>query len=396
MNSFLETLTMNPKTPIFTLLTLFILLFFLSACTVKIVQIEPRYAQPTTGTGMFQPFHQTAFSGIEELGILSANVAGSVVAMKYLPDQNRVAAAYRDGYLRVWDLETKQIVTVFDFGFIAREGTAFSADGSLIITPNNVVEDTLESDAYVFTLVDGINLWETQAGTKVDCFGDHCYPDLQAYGSTKTGATLHPSGNWLVYYGSTVVVFHNIDGSELGLISNLDNPDDGIKWYISKLVFDPTGEYYAIAYEEGHVVLYEFYDAVLNRDIWAPSQRQLGKPQNERTTVTSVAIDDTRTWLALLQGDNLKVWTLRSTAREPSMSFQISTASALAFDRSGNFLVVGTKMNIHILDLNAKVLIAQFETAEVTTLLISPDNRMLLWGDVNGVIHLWGTRALSE
>ncbi|MGD0752476.1 MAG: hypothetical protein ABSA23_13855, partial [Anaerolineales bacterium] len=65
-------------------------------------------------------------------------------------------------------------------------------------------------------------------------------------------------------------------------------------------------------------------------------------------------------------------------------------AQLLAFDRSEQLLFVGTNDAISVIDLAEKSTLTTISTAGLTTFTISSDNRLLIWGDSKGAIHIWG------
>lgn len=365
------------------------LLLSLSGCRAGIPQLHPQYALPTVSTKILQEITKVDPERIEEIGTLSgSNVGEKIIVMAQLDSTNMLTAVYGNGDIRLWDIPKKDFVLEYNVGLVSPEATSFSVDGLSLITPNNVSVTSTESEYETVTVIDGINLWDTETGTQIGCFGSHCQPQREQYNSVTIGAALSPKGDWLIKYAQTTLYFINIPGQKPNVILDLDNPDNNDEQHISRLSFDPSGEYYSVAYEEGNVTVYEFERAMGN-DNWS-KMLSLGKVQEIRHPVLSQKIDPTRTWLALLYEDNLRIWDLRSARKNPSISLAIPSMTTIAFDQSGNLLVVGTKSGLRFIDLQQKSEVAYFANNEVSSVFITTDNRLLVWSDTNGIIHLWG------
>lgn len=362
----------------------------LSACTVKIIQLPPGYSPALNVAKNLESLDERTLPFAQELQTLVNQAAtGAVIKTAQLSGQDTLNVAYTDGYLRIWNLQAANLIAEFNMGFILREGTSFNSDGTLLTTALNHTTPN-ETNVSVTTL-GGINLWETQSGKKVNCYGLHCSQIGEQYHSSLRGAILHPNGNWLISFAGSVFDITRINGPSVNIIFNLDNPDDNESSNMSLLAFDAQGDYLAVAYEEGFVELYEFND-LIDSGNWMRTLT-LGQPQSKRSIVDALNIDPTRRWLSFLTNDEIKVWDLKTGSKEPYFSITLSGANTLAFNGSGSVLLVGTETGLVGIDMNTGAQIAKFEAGRVTTLLITTDNRLLIWGDKAGTVHLWGVGA---
>jgi len=362
----------------------------LTACTVNIKPLAPQYASPSSATQRLRQLDDTSVTGLLELGILVPDTSsGGIETILLAPGTNTLFVIYRDGYVREWDLETNKEVSGFDVGFVAYQATSFSSDGRRLITPSAIVTQAVESDYEVFPAVEAIYLWDTQTGQQIDCFGFTCDPTFEPYRSMTRGAVLSPDGRWLVEYAESGLSFDDLRDQLPTTITSLENPDKPSYRHISRFAFDPSGSYYAVAYEEGEIALYDFNDAVLDGDNWT-LVRTLGQSDGESLPVRSLIIDDTRSWLASLRGKSINIWKLQTGSRKPFTYEVVSTSAALAFDRRGQFLFIGADSKLVVLNLSSKSLLAQYEANEISAIAISPDNRLVIWGDMSGTIHIWG------
>jgi len=78
------------------------------------------------------------------------------------------------------------------------------------------------------------------------------------------------------------------------------------------------------------------------------------------------------------------------------MKIPISNGNLLAFNHSGNLLAVATDNEILMFDIAKREQVASFDTGEATALFFTHDDRLLTWGDADGVIHIWGVEGSEE
>jgi len=365
-------------------------LAMLTACTVNIKPLAPQYASPSSRTQRLRPLDDTSATGLQELGILVPGTSsGSIETMIVAPSNNKLIVVYRDGYVREWDLETNKEVSAFDVGFVAYQATSFSSDGLRLITPSAIVTKAVESNYDSFPAVEAVNLWDTQAGKQVGCFGFTCDPARKNYASLTRGATLSPNGRWLVEYTDSTLTFQDLYDQLPTTITSLNNPDGHSDRHISRFAFDLSGEYFVVAYAEGPVALYDFDDAVLDGDSWTGALT-LGQSDSDHLPAQSLIIDDTRSWLASLRRSRINIWNLRTRSREPFLYEVVSASTTMAFDHSGQFLFIGADSKLMVLNLASESLLAQYEANEISAVAISPDNRLVVWGDTSGTVHIWG------
>lgn len=101
-------------------------------------------------------------------------------------------------------------------------------------------------------------------------------------------------------------------------------------------------------------------------------------------------IASTRTWLSALTDKELAMWDLRRLIFARKLNIPVTDGNVIAFDRAGKLLALGTKRGITTYDTEQGKQIAEFNVGEVTALYFTRDNRLLVWGDAEGNIHLWG------
>ncbi len=335
-----------------------------------------------------------------ELALLSAPADSQGVAEMYQrSDDEYLLVVYNNGLFRRWNLNTLQAEEEFDFLAGSPRGVNFSADGLLVITPGAVVNATE---------LNGYTVWDTQSGEVVECAGPHCPEGWSHINIVKAGVGLTPDAKWQIEYFSSLITISSL---KLGMSASWDVDPDyyDISFHtISRIAFDSTGTYIACTTEEGRLLVYDFKNlfgltGITDEEIlagrgyenqphpWWVKRRQYGEYQPSANIITvDLAFDDTLTWLAQLTDQDLVVRDLGRAFFSSRMNLPIEGGTVLAFNHTGNLLAVGTQNGIALFDLKRLERIASFEVGEVTGLYFSRDDRLLLWGDLEGAIHLWG------
>ncbi len=359
------------------------------------VEFMPPYiAQPIQLTQENVELSSKIVGNAREVGTLPApKDASGVTAIIQAVKDGQILAVYGSGIFRRWDLETFKYVAEYDFMSASPDGVNFSADGTMVITPGRV--DSPKA-------LNGYTVWNTQTGEILECWGAHC-PRGEPNGVdfTNLGLTLDPAGRWIVEYGGSTIGADSLDANTASII---DLYDYGFKIdrNVRRLVFDPSGKYLAYALKEGEIKVYET-DDFLGPTSYTPSNssnnptnafvgsRTYGNYSAEADIDTvDLAIDYTRTWLAWLNDTNLVVWNLRRPVFSRQIQVPIENGNVIAFNHGGSLLGVGTSSGILVYDLKNKKQVAAFEVGGVTALNFTRDDRLLIWGDAQGNIHLWG------
>jgi WD40 repeat protein len=154
------------------------------------------------------------------------------------------------------------------------------------------------------------------------------------------------------------------------------------------MTLDITSRYAAVAFEQGNIRVYRLIgDSAF--DLFY--RVELGERNGKHEGATrSLAFDATRSWLAILREGNLSIWDLRLGRNQLYLSMPSRTGKLLTYDPLGTFLLIGTEDTLNILDLHSKMILEQYPTTGLSSLAFSPDGRMVIWGDEQGMIHLWG------
>jgi WD40 repeat protein len=342
---------------------------------------------------------ETIVNASEKATLSPISDSNGVVEMIQASQDDSLLVVYSNGIFRRWDLNAMQSVAEFNFLAASPRGVNFSADGSLVITPGSVV---------TAAELNGYSVWDTRTGEVVVCEGPQCPEGWSHLKTALAGTGLTPNARWIIDYLDSYIHANGIQIRISGSWNIDSDPYDISDNTISRIAFDSTGSYIACATEEGRLLVFDIENLFnptgrTNEDIIAGrgegegslikiKSRQYGSYQVDAHIITTdLVFDDTRTWLAQLTNQDLIVWDLRRVVFPRRMKISVEGGSVLAFNHAGNLLAVGTEKGIILFDLGGQKQIASFEVGEVTALYFSRDDRLLLWGDSDGAIHLWGT-----
>jgi hypothetical protein len=359
---------------------------------LPIDQAAPNLALPGSFTQDMAALGPASIQNVEEVfTIQSSSKPDEIVALYQAMDDLDLLVVHESGLFHRWDLETKSLEAEYDFLAGRRTGVNFNFDGSQVITPGKLVSgDSLY----------GYSLWDVNTGKLLDCWGDHCPdPDLFSEQFAETGMSLSPNGKWIVkFQGIGISVKSLLRDPTLHRSFNVDPLDYDNDFYtIDQIAFDISGKYFSCAIKEGVVQVYDadlLFDPLSGEDSDSHlkvSEREYGSYDADHLTHTSdLAIDDTRTWLARLTDEELIIYDLRKRFFPRQLKVPISNGNLLAFNHSGNLLAVATDDEILMFDIAKRKQVASFDTGEATALFFTHDDRLLTWGDKDGMIHIWG------
>jgi len=360
---------------------------------LKIEPLSPEIAQPIQRTQGYAELSPETVADMAEVAALPSSEEGRVIAMIQTDTANEhLLAVSEDGKFRRWSLETLEVIAEFDFMSASPRGGNFSSDGTMVVTPGRVTPSNL---------LNGYTVWNTQTGELLKCWGPHCPegdPDDADY--LDIGILLDPIGNWVVEYGGSAIEAEAINENAAVMRELYDrgfNRDQHVSW----MTIDPSGKYLAYAVEEGQVKVYQtegfldpasIRDPSRGKDLFVGSRTYGDYDANADIQTLNLSVDFTRTWLAWLNEENLFVWDMRRFTSSPHIQIPIDNGNSMAFNQRGDLLAVGTDSGILIFDLEKGEKISQLEVSKVTALYFTRDNRLMIWGDANGDIHIWGVQ----
>lgn len=351
---------------------------FLSACA-------PTKEEPASAyTGKFAPLSPENVADIREQDLLQIPDAGSVGGLGYRRSDGLLLAAYLgDGFLRGWDLSKKTVEFEHDLRLVSSTGLGFDVAGNYIIGPKY---SQMRDDDYHYLqeYIGGVGLWQTTSGDLIKCLDSLCNEPPGNQKLQEIGAAIDPMGRKVIIYNDGAFTLDDLSTGQSS-INLVNSPDDllGLDTWepLGKMIFNRNGERLYIARLRGTVnVLGGF-----------PNLKEITpKIGEDYIPVEAITIDSRNKKLARLQGEKLSIWQLGLFNNRLIYESDVPNGKLLSFDQFGNFLVIGAAEKIQIFDITNQKLIKEIPANDLSSILVSPDNRLLFWGDNEGVIHIWG------
>jgi len=359
---------------------------FLSGCFREKSEITPpgRYSEA------FVPLDSTTVIGLTELTTLvTRSDSGAVAIAQYFPVKNSLIAVYSgDGFLRAWDIHNTKVLFEYDLGIISNNGIGLDQTGNLVMGAR---WQTNESFGVPGDFVGGIGVWNIETGDLVTCITTTCermpLPEEMQH-SLVSGATLDPKGKWVLSNYETSVGIDDITGVEVSYSTSEMNFFDDSYRDMALFAFDSRNDRFAIALRDGGVLIQKLGGSSLGS--FSPKISLGTYEERSWHKVTALSFSSDGQWLARLQDDILTVWNVSSRSGKLHFEYEIPAGQLLAFDQLSEMLFVGTSKNIGVWDMKKIKLIGEFAAPDITTLAVSGDNRLLIWGDKSGQIHIWG------
>lgn len=352
-------------------------------------QIIPPGDYSTTAS----PLDLTGVAKLQEFtSLANSSIKSPVAIAQYFPTKNMILALYDgDGYLRTWDASAAKILSEYDLGISSPIGTGFDVSGDIVMGP---IRHLIQENDYdeMQDYVGGIGVWSTQTGKLINCV---IYPCNKGPSATEwqrdliVGATLDTKGQWVLANLGTLIHITDITGAETSYSISETNLDDTHR-RIALFTFDPSDTRYAVAFRDGGILIEELGVKSLS---WFAHKISLGIYEEQSLhEVKALVFSSDGQWLARLQDGILSIWKVSTRSGDLYSEFSISDGKMLAFDRSSELLFVARNDQIDIWNMRKKQLIREIKAPEITSLSVSSDNRLLIWGDKLGEIHIWGVR----
>lgn len=336
--------------------------------------------QPNTFTNRYRQITSESINLIVEIKQLSENSPKIIGAIGYNHESNAAMIVNMDtGNMETWSLDNDSLVSTLILQIVTDQGLNFNGNANEILGANNHEYRDDNKDGFLEEYIYGIKAWDTSDGTVIYCFVNCDYiPPLATYISSGLNIT----GDWIYIFSTGDMMSENIKSGQSNNVILL-SPDNYFH-LISNLTLNSTGNRYAIAYQEGGVRIFSQKIVAL----FSPEfERNI---DNDFKAAIALTFSPSDRWLARIRDDKVNIWRVIGLTGKEQYEVEIPSAKLLVFDNMEQMLFVSSEDTITVIDITKKDIVTTLSTPNITALSISQDNRLLLWGDSEGIIHIWG------
>jgi WD40 repeat protein len=362
---------------------LFFMLLVFCACSTSPTPLAT--AEPNVTTQAFSPIDAAKISEIKEVNVLSLNEQhGSLFAIRYLTKKNQILAAYQDGALIALNMNSEMPTHNFSLGTVKKAALAFSRSGNLLIGATQQYTTSTDIGLPVAYL-NNIKLWNINTGNVVTCITASCEEDTPTDSEGWIGAIFGQDEKSVLLFDESAITIIDLynNNSKIYLVNS---PDSRYWWHIGQLAYDYAEDRVAIVYKEGRI---ELLGTSNNSGSFSASSILSDGAEGDIVDVTTAKIDPTGAWLAFVRENHVLVWKI-SPNKKLFLDLAVDNVISLEYDQSGKLLFIVTTDKILVRDLISDSLVTEIITPGITTMAISDDNRLLIWGDQKGQIHVYG------
>jgi WD40 repeat protein len=267
----------------------------------------------------------------------------------------------------------------------------FDNSGNYIV--GSMYSEFMDDDFFYKEYLGGIGVWNANAGDLMICIRATC--DATKEGEDKEpvfalsspiGFTIDPRGEWTLIYGLRFIKYVNLNTKESSSITYGTQIGEDLK-LIGNVAFDYQGRRIAIAYQEGGVVIQKFPSS--DFDLFSTTLQE-SQNSNVHLPVAALSFSPNNKWLARIYQSRVTVWNVEEQQQGVFINEIIPDVNKLSFDPSSNLLFVATSSEIAVLNLKSGKKMTTYNTPDITSMTISKDGRLVIWGDQHGKVHFLG------
>lgn len=350
--------------------------FTLTACVSLLSNSPaPTLIPPNEFTQAYEPLSEEAVSSLVEMtSVNSSSLNSPLLKVGYISEDNIILGIYSDGgTVAGWEADTATIAFTHKLGIVTSKGLALIESGKNLIgaTKHNFKPQNIE-------YVNGIALWDVRTGVLIRCITYPCQ-GTSTSGDGFLGLAVSDNGKWLAIYSESGIGISGVSDDTPSLYYNINDVDFSYPWDIGSVAFDEKHRRYAVVFQEGRVY-------VSNNETSTNYHTIAKGTKGDGIVVADAQIDPTGRWLVVARGDKTQVRNLDNG----KVLFQIGVSNpVLSFNQTGELLFVGSENKLAIYSIDTAEKIAEYDAVGITSLAISEDNRIVIWGDVQGAIHIW-------
>jgi WD40 repeat protein len=147
---------------------------------------------------------------------------------------------------------------------------------------------------------------------------------------------------------------------------------------IARIAFDADGDRIAIAYSDGRIEIKGGF----------PILGLHGDDSGENLPTSALMFSPNGRYLARIQGPDVSLWRLGFLCGRLRLVEDAGGGHLLAFTGQTGLLLVGGADQVRVWSAETGALVGRIETQGITSLTVSTDDRLIVWGDTEGGIHV--------
>jgi WD40 repeat protein len=361
-------------------------LFFcgVACATVSEGVPQPILADPDLYTQKFSSINNENIGRLKQVNAFHMDYRGSTeIIFKYILGSNKlVACCDTSNSLLVWDVLSETLLSRRAISSTNITPYEFTLIGDLLLGKIDAVGNSLEQDNF------GVFIWNTNTAEVSSCLWANC-DQIPILDYETSDAVIHPNGKLVIETGDYNVFLYDVERDEFLTNPEINCPDCAYWWQIGDVAYDAMNDRYAIIFQEGRIEMY-YLD-------WATSpnpsvSRRIvinSGIQNDLQPVHEAEFDNSGRRLAYARGNKLKVLEIKQRSARKAFEIEIDNITDLMFDQTGEFLFVSSDNFLYIYDARTGELVSTYDTPGITTIDISLDNRLILYGEA-GQVHILG------
>lgn len=335
---------------------------------------------PNEFTKTYEPLREEKVSSLVEMTSLSSpSFSSPLLKVGYLSEDNIVVGVYKnEGTVVGWKADTADIAFNHELGIVSSKALLLIASGENLVGPMDHVFK-LNSLNQNIEYLNGIALWDVRTGILIQCIAYPCQKNSGLQHGF-LGLAIDLNGERLAFFDESGVGLSSLSGNAPVLDYTINAEDASYSWRIGSVAFDSHNHRLAVIFQEGRVYVSNIENP-LNYQIIAKGEK------GDIVPITDAQIDPTGRWLLVARGNKTRILNLENG----KVLLQIEVSNpVLSFDRTGELLFVGAGNKLAIYSIVKSLKIFEYDAPGITSLAISEDNRLLIWGDQQGKIHVWG------
>lgn len=303
---------------------------------------------------------------------------------KYVLGGNKiVSCCSQDNEILVWDVFSGSILNKYTISNSNVLPYEFDTTGKWLLGKVETSLNSIEQDN------PGLFVWDSATGKVKSCIWANC-GQKPMYEYEISGAILESEGDLVIEFDNYEYFLYDVQRDSLIPKTALNCADCGHWWQIGKIAYDTVNNRYAIVFQEGRIQMdYLDWDASPTPSISKSVVLDYGA-KHDLQNIYAAEFAPSGRYLAFVRGNILKVLEVEGKTAREKFKMRLNNGTGLVFDQTGSLLFIVSKDKIAVLDILLKDIIAEYYTPEIISISISGDNRLLIWGDKIGEIHILG------